>query len=1121
MIDQEEQSLCVVLVESTSHHSVRRVKQQSRTQHQDQTRRQRQRKQWLDMAMREQREEKISQRMSGIKRQQIKRSSSLFFAPLLLLGTIVTVANALVLPKAVPGGVLVPRIHDTTQESSSPACIWKDASSTRTAACRVCVSSSLPSSSWAMMNALETTPNMFLPSPVIATRIPPTLASSTASSSRWSLDVAVPVQGHYRHRGVLGFRVEDSSTTGSTTGSCHSSSASLLKLQATSPSFSTDSSCADKSQKQSTQVGKDGRTKLSWKTLSTWSPKNNNRSTWRTSNHVLLEGVSTAVTPESRKPSSSPVSDNTEAECKSLLYLPWLPEATEVHELSVVQLKEALADRGLPRTGNKAELQDRLKRWTEMEQQQHHRQRLQQRGELTSAGLISGYGVKKAQDDTTFEQYPEDARSLSSSSLKTEEEKENGLPLFWSEDETFCSPSANNDDRREGTLTANSLAEWTRTVDLKPLLQRREAIYREREQGKSAKNRKTHWGKGRQKHMYGRRIEKESSLMSKDEYISVLKKVFDESSQSRYSNYEVKKMYAAAKEADQIGDRDLSKLILTELMEATPHDGRIYRRLSRMEKEEGNVAGARGMLQKGLKMAPDNAYLWHGLAQIASSDAKAAEYYRRAIQCDPSLPMPYHALGTMQHTKGRIASAMKTLKQGLEYCPSNHRLHHALGDIYRDAKMLEMAEKCYRRALKHGPAVSHVFAYNALAFVAYEDGEVDACRFWLRKAVAVNNGRNANGWVALARMEEAEENIDAAGAVCVEGIAKYERALLKRASVRFRNTPSHAPNSLSSSASGIRNRLMTKVPVYRSGDRFFNVYRNWARLEERYGSHDSVSEVYRRAFLAFPEEWKLTLDWAYHHSRLNMYERACQLFSMACSQSSGRHGDPYRCYAEYEMARGNYDRAQTILLRGEMEFQKTGGEWNSRNGMVELYYVWAICEWHLKNLSRAEALFDHAIRLLALGGEEGSQIKCLVLYAKAKLHHSRAEPLLAQHCIGLCLKENLIPAGTTSKVWELWAEVAVDLDNERLSLQCQQLAERARMKEDGPEGTDLLDAPVAPNSLQGRPDMQQLMRRDPWHLRIFGGSSRQRASSYHDVQIPLSTREQELIDISTQEHEIH
>ena len=763
----------------------------------------------------------------------------------------------------------------------------------------------------------------------------------------------------------------------------------------------------------------------------------------------------------------------------------------------MVQLRMALADRGLATWGNKACLQQRLLDWTAEQKrldrkQQHQPPSAADHWSLNSgAGLYQTYGVRPSPPSTNRRRCRHGRPDRDESA--TEIKSKNGVP------------------------SANSLAEWTRTVDLKPLLQRREAIYKERERGKGASSNSKY--KNDEK-------EEESSLMSKDEYISVLKKVFDQSSPSRYSNYEVQQMYAASKEADQLGDRALSKRILNELKEVTPHDARVVRRLSRMEKEEGNLMGARALLWEGLETNPHNAYLWQGLAQVASTDAQAVEFYEKAIRCDPTLPMSYHALGTLQHTKGRIASAMKTLKEGLEYCPSNHRLHHALGDIYRDAKLLSMAEKCYRKALKHGPEVSHGFAYTALAYTAYEDDKVDQCRMWLEKSVALNDGRNANGWVSWAQMEEAEGDIEAARNICIRGIAQYEQTLLKRASSRFRKASSSSSSSWkarrrefsdasNTNASAIRNRLMARVPVYRSGDRFFNLYRNWARLEERYGTPDSVAEVYRRAVVAFPHEWKLALDWAQYHARLNLSERARELFAMACTQSAGQHGDAYRCWAEYEMAHGHYDKAQEILLQGAVAFsQRTASDETNRHGMIELYYVWAICEWQLGHFARAETLLDHALRSL---GPDPVPLKCRMLFAKAQLHYDRGEPLLAQHCIGLCFQENVWSSPDLKhQVWTLWFHVATDVGNGRLSAQCRALAQATATTSEAPLTVPESDSsPKSTSSstsssrLEGRPHVQQLMRRDPWHMTLFGSSTRQRGNSYESVVLPTVLEEEE------------
>jgi tetratricopeptide (TPR) repeat protein len=762
-------------------------------------------------------------------------------------------------------------------------------------------------------------------------------------------------------------------------------------------------------------------------------------------------------------------------------WFPWIPTHQQIAALRVTDLKRACAERGLVRTGLKADLSSRLLEWTkEQIGQRHALLQEQERSVGTGFGEFLNFNINDGNGDV------ESTSTTESDPVVATPEKRGKLGGFTAEKQQA---------QQQQHLEANSLGEWARTVDLKPLLKRREAIHREKRQGKTVVVKSDH-----------------SPKTPTREYLLALVELFEKPSSSAAfsNNLQVQQMYAAAKQADQIGDRALSRRILLQLKEATPHDARIYRRLARMEKEDGNLAAARAILQEGLRLHPDNAFLWHGLGQFAASDADTKKCWRKAIASDPSLPHPYHALGTLEHTQGRIANAMKTLKKGIEYCPTNHRLHHALGDLYRDAKMLDMAERCYRKALEHGPPVSYGFAFTALAYVAYEKGEVDECRSWLRKAVSLNNGRHANGWVALAQMEESEGNIDAARAVCIAALTQYERGLFEQSrkiSVRFR--PKRTQDVFEQlDADSLRSKFLKTVPQYRSGDRFFNVYRNWARLEERYGTVESVEDVYKRASLAFPGEWKLAIDWSQYCVKMGMHDHARQLFTEACTKAANRHADPYRLFAAFEMSIGNYDDARKILYRGSVAMsQSMDGGMDNRCGMPELFHTWAVCEWHLGELTRAEVLFDHALRMTN-AGDEGSKLRSFILYSIARLEHFRGEPILAQHCIGLCLKENLMPGGN-SKIWELWADVATEMGNEVLAAQCEEQAEQAKSHEDenGPAGLSRLLALKSPDasssgliSRMKGPDMEQLMRRDPWHQKIFDMG--QRSRFFHGVRLP-------------------
>jgi tetratricopeptide (TPR) repeat protein len=782
----------------------------------------------------------------------------------------------------------------------------------------------------------------------------------------------------------------------------------------------------------------------------------------------------------------------------------------EIETLTVVELKIELGLRGLKKTGNKPELQARLAQWCTSQSSELP---VEQRGIVSKSS--SSHSILEA---SAMQNHHHPWKRFERELLSWDIESSTLLKPNHNNNDSQKQPGKNNYNKKKDhnhndeslLLRADSLAEWARTVDLQPLLHRRQAIHREKLKGK-----KKYHPKQPDPHTNANddgSLDNKRTLPPAEEYRSVVKQMFERSSASKYSNWEVQQMYRAAKHADQAGDRDLCKRLLLELKTATPNDARIYRRLSRMEREDGNVNQARSILREGLARHPNNAFLWHGLGQLEASVGNVVaqkEYLRKAIEVDPSLPHSHHALGTLEHTQGQIANAMKTLKNGIEYCPTNHRLHHALGDLYRDAKMLDMASSSYRKALQHGPHVSHGFAYTALAYVAYEQDRPEECRRWLHRAIQVNDGRHANGWVSLAQFEESEGNIDAARAACLAAISQYERGLRKPS----RNIQARQPNQAADvqqheegdPISPSRNDWMHLVPSYRSGDRFFNVYRNWARLEERYGTIETVEEVYERGIIAFSFEWKLTLDWAQYLAMLDMKDKARRLYAKSCEIANNRHADPYRQFAEFEMAHGNYDEARKILYSGAMKLLDENDFKSARHGMTELWYTWAVCEWHLGNLSHADTLFRQALSLTS-SLEEGSKLKSFILYSMARLEYYREEYRRSQHYIGLCLKENLMPGGN-SKVWDLWAAVAKQMGNDKLVEQCQNHAEQARLQEaasDGdPSGLSRLLAAAGSTKSSPSPDMQQLMRRDPWHQKIFGSSGTQFSSVFERLVLPL------------------
>jgi len=646
-------------------------------------------------------------------------------------------------------------------------------------------------------------------------------------------------------------------------------------------------------------------------------------------------------------------------------------------------------------------------------------------------------------------------------------------------------------DEVTGNKTPNSLAEWSRSIDAKTFTQKRQEIHRQKRIGKKPDTKISDTKND---------ISKRSQEAATKEYLTKLSNAMKASPSSPYaSNKDVKELYNASKKADQLGETSLAMELLESLLELTPNDARLYRRLSRMHNEKGDLNVARATLVKGLKKLPNNPWLWHGMGQLELSRGRndyAIRCYQRAIQEDPTFAHSYHAWGIHEFNHGQIAKAMNILKKGIEYCPTNHRLHQALGDLYRGAALLKDAERSYQRAIEEGPRVSHSFALSALASVAYEQGDVEKAREWLYKSIETNNGRHAQGWLALAEIEEAEGNVEEALELCEMSIVEYEKGLVEarknykkglKWTEKFQKVRNLSNQKYDSSNFNKRG-LVKSIPQYRSGDKFLNVFRHWARLEARYGSRDRCNRVYERASRAFPLDYKISLDWARYNVRIGSLN-ARKHFVEACSRVSFSNAEPYREYASFEMSLGDYDQARKILFRGAQAVARSPKGCIGKQNQLELarlYVTWAICEWHLGNIPRVEVLFDHALRQTEISSSEGSELRSFVLYCLAQIeYYEREEPHLAQNCISLCLKENSLPGGN-EPVWSLWAKIARGLKNDRLEEECLNEANRCKFGAEDSEEEDQ-DFSALMNKLKGSDNIKSLMRQNnerPWQQKL-------------------------------------
>mmetsp|Transcript_25728 Transcript_25728/g.37999 ORF Transcript_25728/g.37999 Transcript_25728/m.37999 type:complete len:960 (+) Transcript_25728:204-3083(+) len=709
-------------------------------------------------------------------------------------------------------------------------------------------------------------------------------------------------------------------------------------------------------------------------------------------------------------------------------WLPYLPTRDQVECLNVLELKEACAERGLFKSGKKAELQSRIIEWT----QQQHQKRIDERRRTHKTPLedILNYHRNVKQDRNRESEDDYNNVILSNKGITGVVSNGNANIASLDGKDAIIPPQDpfNYFENEKNNLTTED--------------------------------------------SYDNDQSSSKSTIS----LSDIKKAYAAKS-PEYSNLQIQQMYTKAKYADQNNQKHQAKQILTELHSATPHDGRIIRRLARLETEKGNSNSARKHLQRGIRSNPNSGHLWHGLAMlelnlgIRNIDA-ARECFKKAILVDKTLPNPYHAWGRLEQSEGNIRAAAGLFRRGLSVAPTNHRLWHALGGLYREAGMKNEAQAAFTKGMALGPNWSHGFFCTSLAYVAYDMGDLNLARARLKEGISGNGGRHAQGWLALAQLEEAEGSVLEARKIYREALQVYENTIRK------------APKSLMSSPSYddegpfAKPKKLSMIPK-QSGDKWISVYQGWARMEESRKNYGLANMVYSRANQMFPNDWRICLNWAKLQAKRGKRNRSRILFEQACKTVGTSNANPYRAYAESEMMQTNYQTARNIFFCGaEAVTRSSDGQ---ERGLAQLMHSWALCEWHLGKMKRAANLFDHALRLTECNNSKGCEgEREWILYSLARFENSRGRYAIAQHCICLAMKED----NTIVEFWKLWADIASNMDNDTLAGRCMEEGNKLEELEKA-NAKNKRKVDIMMEKLAGRSSMKQMLCKAPWHHKVY------------------------------------
>jgi tetratricopeptide (TPR) repeat protein len=394
---------------------------------------------------------------------------------------------------------------------------------------------------------------------------------------------------------------------------------------------------------------------------------------------------------------------------------------------------------------------------------------------------------------------------------------------------------------------------------------------------------------------------------------------------------------------------------------------------------------------------------------------------------------------------------------------------------------------------------SHFF-YTSLSFVSYAQGHTRDSRTLLRQALDVHGGMHAQGVVALAQLEESEGNIEQARKVYQDALLNYEKK--RRGRIPYRQTTLKKDKKSFETLSLGDGHSHQYAPSY-SGDKWINILKSWCRMEQIHGTYEMTHIVFGKAARLFPYNVSLLIQWAELQADHGEPKRAWLLYKVACCRVGLRSAEPYQLFAEFDIERKNFVAAQAILTKGAQAMSGLslvnyldGSVEGEKSGLAQLFHTWGVCECHLGTYSQAEQLFNNALRVTGL--EEGdSAMRSLILYLMARLKFSRGEYLLAQHCIALSLKENLLPGGN-SLTWKIWLQIAEKMGNQHLATRCKEQALLRLEEEHGRAVSDLsqllgeLDSKSSNGQKPKRTGsaMKDMLHKTPWHSKVCPASGR-------------------------------
>lgn len=151
-----------------------------------------------------------------------------------------------------------------------------------------------------------------------------------------------------------------------------------------------------------------------------------------------------------------------------------------------------------------------------------------------------------------------------------------------------------------------------------------------------------------------------------------------------------------------------------------------------------NYSSAQFAFKQALKVLPEHAEVYHGLALIARSHGKITESIalcKSALELNPELASIHNTIALLYQSEGHVALAIEHYQLALSYAPENAESWSNLGNVYLEQHLLFDALNCFQQSIRFAP---HLYmTYANLARLFHYTGDIVKTIEWLERGLNI------------------------------------------------------------------------------------------------------------------------------------------------------------------------------------------------------------------------------------------------------------------------------------------------------------------------------------------------------------------------------------------------